>query len=56
MIHNSININTTNNHLSFQTNEHKKTTTFSVGNSGFGTGKKCGRFNPATVIQTLPVW
>ena len=34
MVHNSTNINTTSNHFSFQTNEHKNTTTFGVGNSG----------------------
>jgi hypothetical protein len=44
MVNNATNINKTQNHISSQPIEHKKTTTYDVGNSGPGLGQaqKCG--------------
>jgi len=56
MVHNSTNIDTTNNHLSFQTNEHKNNTTFGVGNSGpcLGQAKHVAGLNPLMGSTSTP--
>ena len=52
MVNNSTNINKTNDHLSSQLIEHRKTTIFDVGNPGTGLGQvqKGGADKPVNAI------
>ena len=53
MVNNSININKTNNHVSPQLIDHKKTTAYDIGNTvlGLGQAHKCGIVIPVNGIS-----
>ena len=57
MVNNATNINKTNNLFTSQTNEHKKTLTYCVGNPGpdLGHAHKYGGGKPVNDISTTPL-
>jgi hypothetical protein len=57
MVNNSTNIIKTNNHHSAQITEHKKTTTYDIGNSGPGLGQTqtCGRVKSQRMTLEIQV-